>query len=492
MDLGAGDDELPQALPAAAARHAEVLAVGDHRHLGDVRAPGRDQRPDRRGLRALALRVGGVLDVGADVDRAVLGPQRGADAEAAVGRVGALHDGLCRLHEGVGPHDLIGVGVAQDALGRDLQRLGEPRDAVELLGEVGVRGGDAFELDEVTEVLDPVQVDAHVLPQQQVALLLDDRQHAEAGLERGLQRAGVVDRDQAIAALACLVGVDPVVLDQHGAARLLLAQLEATRGDTEVGVALTQEPAIASAEAEHDGQRALRVRVRRLELDVAARRGHAPDTSTFSAMDGVTVVDHVLLRRLLSILRDKDTPHRVFRETMTDAALILGYEAMRGLRGADISVETPLETTAGVRLADEVFVVAILRAGLGLVDGFLRLVPEARVGHLGMYRDEEALRPVGYYENIPSGVADAEAFVVDPMLATGGSGVQAIARLKRAGAKRLHFVCLVAAPEGVKALREAHPDVSITTATIDRQLDETGYIRPGLGDAGDRIFGTDR
>jgi uracil phosphoribosyltransferase len=209
-------------------------------------------------------------------------------------------------------------------------------------------------------------------------------------------------------------------------------------------------------------------------------------------MDGVTVVDHVLLKRLLSILRDKATPHRVFRETLTDAALILGYEAMRGLRGEDVHVETPLEGADGTRLADEVFVVAILRAGLGLVDGFLRLVPDARVGHLGMYRDEEALRPVGYYENIPSGVEDAEVFVVDPMLATGGSGVQAIARLKRAGARKLRFVCLVAAPEGVAALRAAHPDVPITTATIDRQLDENGYIRPGLGDAGDRIFGTDR
>jgi uracil phosphoribosyltransferase len=209
-------------------------------------------------------------------------------------------------------------------------------------------------------------------------------------------------------------------------------------------------------------------------------------------MDGVTVVDHVLLARLLSILRDRDTPHRVFRETLTDAALILGYEAMRGLRGTDVRVETPLEEAAGLRLADEVFVVAILRAGLGLVDGFLRLVPDARVGHLGMYRDEEALRPVGYYENIPSGVESAEVFVVDPMLATGGSGKQAIARLKRAGARRLHFVCLVAAPEGVRALREAHPDVPITTAVIDRQLDGNGYIRPGLGDAGDRIFGTDR
>jgi len=209
-------------------------------------------------------------------------------------------------------------------------------------------------------------------------------------------------------------------------------------------------------------------------------------------MDGVTVVDHVLLGRLLSILRDKNTPHRVFRETLTDAALILGYEAMRDLRGEAVTIDTPLEATPGVRLADEVFVVAILRAGLGLVDGFLRLVPEARVGHLGMYRDEEALRPVGYYENIPSGVADAEVFVVDPMLATGGSGVQAIARLKRAGARRIRFVCLVAAPEGVRALREAHPDVPIITATIDRELDDNGYIRPGLGDAGDRIFGTDR
>src|ERR687889_1274261 len=209
-------------------------------------------------------------------------------------------------------------------------------------------------------------------------------------------------------------------------------------------------------------------------------------------MDGVTVVDHVLLARLLSILRDRDTPHRVFRETLTDAALILGYEAMRGLRSTDVRVETPLEGATGVRLADEVFVVAILRAGLGLVDGFLRLVPDARVGHLGMYRDEEALRPVGYYENIPSGVADAEVFVVDPMLATGGSATQAIARLKRAGARRIRFTCLVAAPEGVAALREAHPDVEIVTAAVDRQLDGNGYIRPGLGDAGDRIFGTDR
>jgi uracil phosphoribosyltransferase len=200
----------------------------------------------------------------------------------------------------------------------------------------------------------------------------------------------------------------------------------------------------------------------------------------------------VLLRRLVSILRDRDTQHDVFRQTLDDAARIVAYEAMRALRGEVHELETPLESTEGVRLADPVVIVAILRAGLGMVDGFLRLVPEARVGHLGMYRDEEALRPVGYYENVPSGVAEAEVFVVDPMLATGGSATQAIARLKRAGAVRIHMVCLVAAPEGVRALREAHPDVSIVTAALDRELDSNGYIRPGLGDAGDRIFGTDR
>jgi uracil phosphoribosyltransferase len=209
-------------------------------------------------------------------------------------------------------------------------------------------------------------------------------------------------------------------------------------------------------------------------------------------VEGVTVVDHVLLRRLVSILRDRDTPHGVFRQTLDDAAMILAYEAMRGLRHTELEIHTPLEPAQGTRLTDEVVLVAILRAGLGLVDGFLRLVPDARVGHLGMYRDEEALRPVGYYENVPSGVAEAEVFVVDPMLATGGSATQAIARLKRAGAKRITMVCLVAAPEGVTALHAAHPEVPILTAALDRELDGNGYIRPGLGDAGDRIFGTDR
>jgi uracil phosphoribosyltransferase len=205
---------------------------------------------------------------------------------------------------------------------------------------------------------------------------------------------------------------------------------------------------------------------------------------------GLTVVDHVLLARLVTILRDRTTEHETFRRTLEDAALILGFEAMRDLTPAPQEVETPLERTAGVGLTDEIVLVAILRAGLGMVGGMLRLVPGARVGHLGMYRDERELRPVGYYENVPSGLPDAEVFVIDPMLATGGSAVQAIARLKRAGARRVHFVCIVAAPEGVRALQAAHPDVPITTAALDRELDESGYIRPGLGDAGDRIFGT--
>jgi uracil phosphoribosyltransferase len=210
-----------------------------------------------------------------------------------------------------------------------------------------------------------------------------------------------------------------------------------------------------------------------------------------SEPDLVTVVDHPLLQRLLSTLRDRDTDHVVFRQTLDTAALILAYEATRSLRVRAEEIHTPLEATEGTKLADEVVLAAILRAGLGMVDGFLRLVPEARVGHLGMYRDEQEFRPVGYYENIPAGVADAEVFVVDPMLATGGSAVNAIHRLKREGAERITFVCLVAAPNGIAAMHEAHPEVPIFTATVDRELDENAYIRPGLGDAGDRIFGTD-
>ena len=202
------------------------------------------------------------------------------------------------------------------------------------------------------------------------------------------------------------------------------------------------------------------------------------------------VVDHPLLKRDLTILRDRDTPVGRFRRTLSDAAAILAYEAMRDLPLVEEPVETPLETTGGFNLLDEVVVVPVLRAGLGMVDGFVRFVPEARIGHLGMYRDEETHQPVDYYANIPDAVESGIVFVVDPMLATGGSADGAILHLKKRGATRLRFVCLVAAPEGVDYLQAAHPDVDVFTATLDRELDDNAYIRPGLGDAGDRIFGT--
>ena len=208
-------------------------------------------------------------------------------------------------------------------------------------------------------------------------------------------------------------------------------------------------------------------------------------------MTGVTVVDHPLVARHLSVLRDRATPSSDFRRRLSDISMLLLYEALRDLRVREDAIETPLETTGGMRLADEIVIIAILRAGLGMTDGALRLIPEARVGHLGLYRDEESLQPVGYYESVPRHATDAEVIVVDPMLATGGSAVSALDRLKKDGVGRLRFVCLVAAPDGIAAVRERHPEVPIFCAAVDRELDERGYIRPGLGDAGDRIFGTD-
>jgi len=207
-------------------------------------------------------------------------------------------------------------------------------------------------------------------------------------------------------------------------------------------------------------------------------------------MENVTIIDHPLLKRDLTRLRRDETPHGVFRDTLSDAAAILGYEALRDLALREHPIETPLEATTGYAIADEVVVVPILRAGLGMVDGVVRFVPEARVGHLGMQRDEETKQPVDYYSSIPGGVASARVIVVDPMLATGGSAISAIEHLKSHGAQRFTFVCLVAAPEGIEALSEAHPEVHIITAAIDRELDAHAFIRPGLGDAGDRIFGT--
>jgi uracil phosphoribosyltransferase len=169
---------------------------------------------------------------------------------------------------------------------------------------------------------------------------------------------------------------------------------------------------------------------------------------------------------------------------------MLAYEALRDLPVREVSVETPLERTVGSTPAP-VIVIAVLRAGLGMVDGFLRFVPDAAIGHLGMRRNEETLQPEDYYESLPEGIDHSTVFVVDPMLATGGSASAALRRMRRAGATDLRLVCLVAAPEGVSAVQAAHPDVPILAAVLDRALDERGYIRPGLGDAGDRLFGTD-
>jgi uracil phosphoribosyltransferase len=207
-------------------------------------------------------------------------------------------------------------------------------------------------------------------------------------------------------------------------------------------------------------------------------------------MEHVTVIEHPILQRDLTVLRRADTPFGVFRSTLSDVSSILAYEALRSLRMREVRIDTPLEPTQGYVIDDPVVVVPILRAGLGMVDGFVRFLPEARVGHLGMYRDESTHEPVDYYTSVPPGIEEARVFVVDPMLATGGSAAGAIAHLKRLGAQSIVLVTLVSAPEGIAFVHGAHPDVPLVTAVVDRELDENAYIRPGLGDAGDRIFGT--
>jgi uracil phosphoribosyltransferase len=204
----------------------------------------------------------------------------------------------------------------------------------------------------------------------------------------------------------------------------------------------------------------------------------------------VIAVEHAVLADRLSLLRDRDTSHGAFRQALLEASAIMAVEATRALPVCEVELETPLEATRGSRLRDEVAVVPVLRAGLGMVEGFLRLLPDARVGHLGIYRDHADHEPVDYYERLPPGLSAAYVFVLDPMLATGGSAVRALDHLARAGARRLELVCLVAAPEGLAAVAAAHPDVPIWTAAIDRELDHRAYIHPGLGDAGDRVFGT--
>ena len=205
----------------------------------------------------------------------------------------------------------------------------------------------------------------------------------------------------------------------------------------------------------------------------------------------LTVSEHPVVRHKVSILRDRDTPTKLFRELVEEIALLLAYEAMRDLPLDPASVETPLERTPGWRLSGKrITLVPILRAGLGMVEGVRRLVPTARVGHIGMYRDHETLEPVDYYFQMPGGVGDGITFLLDPMLATGGSAVSAVRSLQSVGASRIRFLCLVAAPEGVARMAAECPDVPIFAAALDRELNASGYILPGLGDAGDRLFGT--
>ncbi len=205
----------------------------------------------------------------------------------------------------------------------------------------------------------------------------------------------------------------------------------------------------------------------------------------------LTIIRHPLVQHKLTILRDLQTQTKHFKELVDEIAMLLAYEATSELSLEQRNVNTPLENTTGWHISGKkLTLVPILRAGLGMVEGILRLVPSARVGHIGLYRDHGTLQPVDYYFKVPSDPAERDFFLLDPMLATGGSATAAVASLKKAGATRIRFLCLVAAPEGVRRLAEAHPDVQIYCAALDRELNNLGYILPGLGDAGDRLFGT--
>ncbi len=214
-------------------------------------------------------------------------------------------------------------------------------------------------------------------------------------------------------------------------------------------------------------------------------------TPSFQAPSTLSVIEHPLIQHKLSFLRDRATPTKFFKELVDEIAMLMAFEATRDLPLESVAIETPLEAMQARRLAGyEPVLIPILRAGLGMVDGIRALMPSARVGHVGLYRDHATLEPVEYYFKVPSDLSQRDVFVLDPMLATGGSAVDAIAQLKKAGARRIRFMCLVAAPEGVERLAAAHPDVPIFAASLDRELNASGYILPGLGDAGDRLFGT--
>jgi len=207
--------------------------------------------------------------------------------------------------------------------------------------------------------------------------------------------------------------------------------------------------------------------------------------------DNLVIIEHPLIQRDLSILRDRETGNHLFRTTLRRISSMMAYQVTRDLRLKTGRVRTPLEATRRYVLAEDIVIVPVLRAGLGLVEGFLDYLPEARVGHVGLYRNEETLQPVDYYSKFPRALGKSLVLLLDPMLATGGSGSAAISFLKLKGAKRIRFVTLLAAPEGIRRVARVHPDVRIFSTVIDRELNARGYILPGLGDAGDRIFGTE-
>ncbi len=205
----------------------------------------------------------------------------------------------------------------------------------------------------------------------------------------------------------------------------------------------------------------------------------------------VVLLEHPLLKHKISILRNKNTPTSEFRAIVKEIAMMEAYEALRNVSTVDVEIETPIEkTTQPMVEGHRLCFVPILRAGMGMVDGFTQLVPTAHVGHIGLFRDEVTHEPHEYYCKLPKGLEDMEIYLLDPMLATGGSGIDAVKMLRKHGAKHIHFICIIAAPEGVKAFCEANPDVPLYIGALDRQLNERAYICPGLGDAGDRIFGT--